>query len=232
MHQKRISMPTSWKVPKKTNKWITATSPGPHSKDASLPLVVILRDMLKIVNNAKEAKQVLLEKQVLVDGIARKSLKFPVGLFDVISVPTEGQYYRMLQDSKGRLYLNPIDEERAKFKICKITGKTTVKSGKTQLNLHDGTNILASEDYKTKDTIKISLPDKQVLQKLEYKVGNMAMITGGRHSGTVGVLQEITIIRSSKNNVVKISGIDSEIETIEDYVFVIGEDKPVIKLGE
>jgi len=32
--------------------------------------------------------------------------------------------------------------------------------------------------------------------------------------------------------VVKISGLNSEIETIEDYVFVIGEDKPVIKLGE
>ncbi|WNY29381.1 hypothetical protein MmiEs2_16080 [Methanimicrococcus stummii] len=232
MHQKRMSMPTSWRVPKKTNKWITATSPGPHSKQASLPLVVILRDMLKIVDNAKEAKQILLEKKVLVDGTARKSLKFPVGLFDVIAIPANNQYYRMLQDSKGRLYLNTIDDERAKFKVCKILNKTTVKGGKTQLNLHDGTNILASEDYKTKDTIKISLPDKQILQKLEYKVGNLAMITGGRHSGMVGTLKEINVIKSSKNNVVTISGIDSDIETIENYVFVIGEDKPVIKLGE
>ncbi|MDL2260877.1 30S ribosomal protein S4e [Methanimicrococcus sp. OttesenSCG-928-J09] len=232
MHQKRMSMPTSWRVPKKTNKWITATSPGPHNKDSSLPLVVILRDMLKIVDNSKEAKRILLERKVLVDGIARKSLKFPVGLFDVIAIPASNQYYRMLQDSKGRLYLNTIDEERAKFKVCKILNKTTVKGGKTQLNLHDGTNILATEDYKTKDTIKISLPDKAILQKLEYKVGNLAMITGGRHSGMVGTLKEINVIRSSKNNVVKISGIDSEIETIENYVFVIGEDKPVIKLGE
>lgn len=232
MHQKRMSMPTSWRVPKKTNKWITATSPGPHNKQSSLPLVVILRDMLKVVDNSKEAKRILLEKQVFVDGIARKSLKFPVGLFDVIAIPANNQYYRMLQDSKGRLYLNNIDEERAKFKICKILNKTTVRGGQTQLNLHDGTNILASEDYKTKDTIKISLPDKQILEKLEYKVGNLAMITGGRHSGMVGTLNEINIIRSSKNNVVKISGIDSDIETIENYVFVIGEDKPVIKLGE
>jgi small subunit ribosomal protein S4e len=227
-----MSMPTSWKVPKKTNKWITATSPGPHNKESSLPLVVVLRDMLKIVNNAKEAKKVLLEKKVLIDGIARKDLKFPVGLYDVIAIPGNSQYYRMLQDSKGRLYLNTIDEERAKFKICKILNKTTVKGGKTQLNLHDGTNILASEDYKTKDTIKISLPDKKILLKLEYKVGNLVMVTGGRHSGMVGTLKEINIIKSSQNNVVTISGIDSEIETIENYVFVIGEDKPVIKLGE
>ena len=232
MHQKRMSMPTSWRVPKKTNKWITATSPGPHNKDSSLPLVVILRDILHIVDNAKEAKQILLEKKVLVDGISRKNLKFPVGLFDVISIPANDQYYRMLQDSKGRLYLNNIDEERAKFKICKIMNKTTIRGGKTQLNLHDGTNILASEDYKTKDTIQISLPDKQILRRVEYKIDNMAMIIGGRHSGTVGQIKEISIIKSSKNNVVKISGINSEIETIEDYVFVIGEDKPIIKLGE
>ncbi|WNY24042.1 hypothetical protein MmiHf6_13670 [Methanimicrococcus hongohii] len=232
MHQKRMSMPTSWRVPKKTNKWITATSPGPHNKQSSLPLVVILRDMLKVVDSSKEAKQILLEKKVLIDGIARKNLKFPVGLFDVIAIPENNEYYRMLQDSKGRLYLNTIDEERAKFKVCKILNKTTVKGGKTQLNLHDGTNILASEDYKTKDTIKVSVPDKQILQKLEYKIGNVAMITGGRHSGMVGTIKEINVIRSSKNNVVTISGIDSEIETIENYVFVIGEDKPVIKLGE
>lgn len=227
-----MSMPTSWKVPKKTNKWITATSPGPHNKQSSLPLVVILRDMLKIVENAKEAKKVMLEKKVFVDGIARKDLKFPVGLFDIVSIPVNDQYYRMLQDSKGRLYLSPIDEERAKSKVCKILNKTTVKGGKTQLNLHDGTNILASEDYKTKDTIVLSLPEKQILQKVEYKVGNLAMIIGGRHSGTVGTLKEIKIIRSSKNNVVMISGTDSDIETIENYVFVIGEDKPVINLGE
>ena len=232
MHQKRMSMPTSWRVPKKTNKWITATSPGPHNKDSSLPLIVILRDILHIVDNAKEGKQILLEKKVLVDGISRKSLKFPVGLFDVISIPANGQYYRMLQDSKGRLYLNNIDEERAKFKICKIMNKTTIRGGKTQLNLHDGTNILASEEYKTKDTIQISLPDKKILRRVEYKVGNMAMIIGGRHSGTVGQIKEISIIKSSKNNVVKISGTNSDIETIEDYVFVIGEDKPIIKLGE
>lgn len=232
MHQKRMSMPTSWKVPKKTNKWITATCPGPHTKESGIPLLVILRDLLKIVDNAKEAKQILQERQVLVDGVARKELKFPVGLFDVISIPANNQYYRMLQDSKGRLFLNEIEEEKAGWKICRINGKTTVAGGKTQLNLHDGSNILASNDYMRKDTIQISLPDKQILQKLEYKIGNTVFITGGRHSGMVGQIKEIEVIRSSKNNVVTVSSNGIDTETIENYVFVIGEDKPIIKLGE
>ena len=232
MHQKRMSMPTSWKVPKKTNKWITATCPGPHTKESSISLVVVLRDMLKVVANAKEAKRILQENRVLVDGVARKELKFPVGLFDVVSIPINNQYYRMLQDSKGRLFLNEIEEERAQWKICRINGKTTVAGGKVQLNLHDGSNIIASNDYKRKDTVKISLPDKKILQKLEYKIGNTVFITGGSHNGTIGQIKEIEVIRSSKNNVVIISNNGIDTETIENYVFVIGEDKPIIKLGE
>lgn len=230
MHQKRMSMPTSWKVPKKTNKWITATSPGPHNKEKSIPLVVVVRDLLKVVNNAKEAKRVLSEGKVLVDGKVRKSLKFPVGLFDVVSIPEESQYYRVLQDSKGRFYLNPIDEARASWKLCRIMNKTILKGGLVQLNLNDGTNILGTNDYSTKDTLKISVPDKNIIERYAYKVGNLAMIIGGRHSGDVGQIKEITTIRSSKNNMVLISA-DSEYETIENYVFVIGEDSPEIILG-
>ena len=230
MHQKRMSMPTSWKVPKKTNKWVTATSPGPHSKDASLPLVVVIRDLLGIVDTAKEAKKVLMEGKVLIDGVKRKDLKFPVGLFDVVALPDEGKYYRVLQDGKGRLYLNETDEERAKWKLCRIANKVTLKGGAVQLNLSDGSNILGSDEYKVKDTIKISVPEKKILQRLEYKVGNLAMITGGRHIGDVGKIADIMTIKSSKNNMAKIAG-ESEYETIENYVFVIGEDKPEIRLG-
>lgn len=231
MHQKRMSMPTSWKVPKKTNKWITATSPGPHTKDASLPLVVVVRDLLKVVDTAKEAKKVLMEGKVLIDGVKRKDLKFPVGLFDIIALPDEGKYYRVLQDTKGRLFLNETDEERAKWKLCRIANKTMIKGGIIQLNLSDGTNILAPEgEFKVKDTIKISVPEKKVLQRLEYKIGNLAMITGGRHIGDVGKIADIMTIKSSKNNMARIAG-ESEYETIENYVFVIGEDKPEIRLS-
>jgi len=37
-------------------------------------------------------------------------------------------------------------------------------------------------------------------------------------------------VKSSKNNTVTISG-ETEFETIEDYVFVIGESKPEIFIG-
>jgi small subunit ribosomal protein S4e len=228
-HQKRLSIPKSWKVGKKGYKWVSTTRSGPHSQARSLPLGIILRDILKLVNNSREGKRILSEGKVLVDGVPRKDLRFPIGLFDVITLPLLNESYRMLQDEKGRLTLHKLNETNVN-KLCRINDKTTLKGGKVQLNLSDGTNILGSNEYGTKDSLILSIPDKQVLKHLQFKVGNLAMVVGGQHSGELGKIKEIKEVKSSRHNTVTISG-DKEFETIEDYVIVIGEDKPEIRLG-
>lgn len=228
-HQKRISVPNSWQISKKSNKWITATRPGPHNKQQSIPLGVVLRDMLGIVDTRAEAKRVLSEGKVLVDGTIRKDLRFPVGLLDVITIPLENVAYRVLLDRKGRLEVHKLEDANAN-KLCRISGKTVLKAGAIQLNLNDGTNLVGSNDYKTKDSLILSLPDKEIVKHIKYEVGNLAMIVGGRHTGEIGTIKEINTVRSSRHNTVSISG-DYEFETIEDFVVVIGEKEPEIKLG-
>lgn len=228
-HQKRLSIPKSWKAGKKGYKWVSATRPGPHSQARSLPLGIIIRDVLKLVDNSREGKRILSEGKVLVDGIPRKDLRFPVGLFDIITLPLINETYRMLQDEKGRLSLHKLSETNVN-KLCRINDKTTLKGGKVQLNLNDGTNILGSNEYGTKDSLILSVPDKQVVKHLQFKVGNLAMVVGGQHSGEIGKIKEIREVKSSRHNTVAISG-DTDFETIEDYVIVIGEDKPEIGLG-
>jgi len=228
-HQKRLSIPRSWKAGKKGYKWVSATSPGPHSQARSLPLGIIIRDVLKLVDNSREGKRILSEGKVLVDGIPRKDLRFPVGLFDIITLPVINETYRMLQDEKGRLSLHKLSETNVN-KLCRINNKTTLKGGKVQLNLNDGTNIFGSNEYSTKDSLILSVPEKQVVKHLQFKVGNLAMVVGGQHSGEIGKIKEIREVKSSRHNTVAISG-ETDFETIEDYVIVIGEDKPEIRLG-
>ena len=228
-HQKRISAPKSWHISKKSNKWITSVRPGPHHKEQSLPITIVLRDMLSLVDNRAEAKRVLSEEKILVDGVVVKDLRFPVGLFDVISIPLTNTAYRVLLDRKGRLVLHELDDSNAN-KLCRINDKITIKGGVAQLNLSDGKNLVGSNDYKAKDSVILSIPGKEIVKHLEYKVGNLAMIVGGRHTGEIGKIEEINTVRSSKHNTVKISG-DYDFETIEDYVVVIGENEPEIKLG-
>ena len=228
-HQKRVTVPASWPIARKTNAWVAKTSPGPHSSAESMPLVVIIRDLLKIVDNAREAKRVLNEGKVLVDGRVQKDFKLPVGIFDVISVPLLDQQYRMLKDEKGMFYLSLLESGAAK-KLARIENKTVIKGKKQQLNLSDGSNKLAEGEFKVGDSLVLSIPEKNVEDRIEFKVGNLAMVVGGKHSGQTGKIKEIITVKSSQSNRVIISG-DKEFETIEEYVYMIGKDQPVIKLG-
>jgi len=228
-HQKRVASPRSWPIARKIHTWVAKSKPGPHSAKGSIPLVVVVRDLLGLVDNSREAKRILHEGGVLVDGKARKDQNFPVGIFDVISVPALDTNYRLLSDARGRFNLHQLEAGEAR-KLCRIENKTILKGGKMQLNLNDGTNILAEGDFTTGSSVILSIPDKEIADVIEFKEGNLAMVVGGSHSGEVGTIKEIEVVKSSRPNRVIISG-KEDFETTVDHVFMIGRDKPAIKLG-
>ena len=219
MHQKRISAPKSWPIAKKTNKWVVAASPGAHSRDA-VPILVVLRDMLHLADNATEAKRILHSGNVTVNGRTIKKHKAQVGLFDIVAAA--GRHYRMLPNPRGRYQLTEISDEEAKRKLARIDNITVVKGGKLRYNLHDGTNMLLEEKYGTGDSLVFSLPGYDIIEHFERKAGNKAMIVGGKHSGETGTILELKNVASSRPNMVRIERGDTQFETIQDYVFVIG----------
>lgn len=231
MHQKRLSAPKTIKVPRKIKKWLVKTGPGPHNKNA-VPLLVIVRDFLELADTAREARRIIAAGEILVDGVPRKDYRFPVGLFDIVSIPKLGKSYRILFDEKGRYVPKEVEDD--KLKLYKITNKTMVKGGKVQLNLFDGTNILASNEYKTKDSILMEIPEKKIVDHLKFEEGALVMITGGSHAGEMGRIKRYKVVRGSAPNLVTIEGENGEFTTIEDHIFVVGKkdsDKPVIDLG-
>jgi small subunit ribosomal protein S4e len=192
-----------------------------------MPLVVVLRDLLHLADRSKEIKQIMQEGKVLVDGRVRKDHRFIVGMFDTISIPTINANYRVMIGDNGKFLLVPIKD--ASTKLCKIVNKTTVRDGKTQLNLHDGTTLLASNDYKTKDSILIKVPERKIDQHLNYGIGSLVLVADGKHAGTIGKVKEIKVVRSSSPNTVIITAAGVDFKTIEPYVFVIGKDAAVIE---
>ncbi len=231
MHQKRLSSPKTLKIPRKVKKWVVKPSPGPHDKNA-VPLLVIIRDYLGLADTAREARKIISAGNILVDGVVRKDYKFPVGLFDVVSIPKMDLNYRIVFDERGRYV--PIEVEDYDRKLYRIDNKTMLKGGKVQLNLFDGTNILASNDYKTKDSILAKIPEKEILQHLKFEENALVMVIGGTHAGEIGRLKSYKIVRSSSPNLVTIEIEGKEYTTIEQYIFVVGskdDKKPVIDLG-
>ena len=139
-HLKRISAPKTWSINRKQYTYTIKPSPGPHSAKYSLPLGIILRDVLKYTQTLREAKKLLNNKTVLVDGKRKKDHRLALGLFDVLSFPDLKENWRVIYDLKGRIILNKIKAEESKLKPCKIINKTRL-SKNIQLNLHDGKNI-------------------------------------------------------------------------------------------
>tara|TARA_B100000959_G_C14983627_1_gene624577 strand:+ start:164 stop:748 length:585 start_codon:yes stop_codon:yes gene_type:complete len=188
-----------------------------------MPLGVILRDVLGIAHNMREAKRILHSRQVMVDGKVEMDRARAVGLMDVLTVGEDN--YRCVIDTNGKLRYRPIPKKAASSKICRVMGKSTIKGGKTQVHLHDGRNILVEEPsiYNTGDSLVISLPEQKISSHLEMKKGALAYLTGGSHIGETSVMEENSIKRSSKPN----ETLFENFGTIFDYVFIIGNESDI-----
>lgn len=240
---KRKPAPRTWPIHRKEFVWVTKPSPGPHSLENCLPMAIVLRDILGVAKTGKEAKTILSQGKVYVDGKIRRTDDFPVGLMDVISVPELNKFFRILPSHKG-LVVHPVSEEETSFKLCRIEDKTIIKNGHIQLNLHDGSNMLVKvvdpknprEDvYETFDTLKISLPEKQIVAHIRIKENNFAIITGGKNAGRYGKIVEIEKAEGKKrrNSLIVIKDEEgNQYQTTLNFVFAIGETEPLISLLE
>ncbi|UCG68351.1 MAG: 30S ribosomal protein S4e [Thermoplasmata archaeon] len=229
-HMKRLASPRVWSIQKKSHNWAVKQSPGPHSLENSVPLLIMIRDMLGYCDTAREGRRIIGSRNILIDGRIVTNYKMPVGFMDVLTIPKAKENYRALLDTRGKIRPIRISKDRAKWKLVRIENITTIKGGKAQLNLHDGRNILVdSKNYKTQDVLKIELPSQKILASYALEKGNVAIIIGGKHSGQIGTIENYKVIRGPKQNIVEFS---EGFSTIKDHVFVVGKKTPEITVPE
>lgn len=237
-HMKRLAAPRHWRIKRKVHPFTIRPNPGAHPLHESLPLGVVVRDMLNLTSTLTETRRVITQGQVKVDGRTRKDYKFPVGLMDVIEIPETNTRLRIVPDSRHLLQLVKITKKEQALKPCKITGKNTVAKGHIQLHLHDGRTILLpvkdpkakpKETYRPGDMLLIKLSDQTIQNHVPLKEGITAVITGGDHTGFVGKLTKI----DPENQLGTLQGSgDKTILTAIRYVFPLGEDAPLISIPE
>ena len=118
--------------------------------------------------------------------------------------------------------------------LSKIVNKTTIKGGKTQLNLHDGKNVIIDEDaYSVGDVICLKVPEQEIVEAYPLQEGATVLVTGGKHTGELGTVSEIIENKSSNPNTIIIeNSAKDEFLTLKDYAFVVGSDAPAISLLE
>ena len=212
-HLKRLAAPKTWAINRKESKWIRRPNPGAHSTEMGLTLGTLIISILKIARTSKEATRMLYNKEMFVDMKPRRELGFVAGLFDTVMFPTIKKNYRIIINSRKKLDVVEIDEK--------------LMAGKTQLNCSDSRNILIDKDeYKVGDSLVIDLPGQNIKQHIKLEKGNMILLTGGKHMGDYGKLEAI----EGKNIMCKSS--KGTYQTLKKYAFIIGKDKPAIKVFE
>jgi len=223
---KRLVAPKFWPIHRKEKKFVISPRPGPHPKDFCIPLGVLIRDYLNHAENIREVKEILNKNFVKVDGIVRKDYKFPVGLMDIVTIGNE--FYRIVPGKKG-LYPIKIDKSEATTKLLKVRGKTILKGGKIQLNLHDGKNMLTDRnDIKPNDVLVFDLNSKTIKEVIPFKESSLALIIKGKSAGSTGKIEKIKATFSQ--SVVTITTNEKSFDVPRDYVFVVGTTKPIITI--
>ena len=229
-HMKRLAAPRSWPLKRKISIFVKKQNAGAHSLEDSMAAAVVLRDMIEACDTAREAKRIIGNREMFVNGKAVKDPKAPIGFMDTVSIPKMDLYYRVFLTNKGKLTLVPISKDEAAWGIYKIKDKTIVKGGKFQLNLSGGRNIVIDKnDYKCGDSLKIAYEGQQILECYPFTAGAAVLIKDGAHAGQVRTVKEVQTIRGSAPNVVVFA---DGTETIVDNCFIIGADKPAITMPE
>jgi len=219
-HLKRLAIPRSWPLPRKTTIWVTRPRAGAHNLERSMPVAIVIRDVLGMARTTREVRRILHNELCKVDGRVVKDTRRGVGLMDVLTLGDNN--YRCVLDTNGRLRYRPITAKEAGWKVCRIEGKTTIKGGKTQVHLHDGRNIIVDDatEHKSGDSLKIGLPEQKVIKHIKFGEGTRCMLVGGTHIGKLADVSNYIVKRSSMPNEVEFEGFS----TTANNVFTVGSN--------
>ncbi len=231
-HLKRLAAPGYWPIAKREKTWVVKPNPGPHPSDQGLPLLVLIRDVLKLATNAKEAKRIVYMKKVRVDGKPRYDPKYQVGLMDVISIPDLEKHYRMIPDPHKFIRPIEIPESEASLKVVKVLGKRTIRGGKVQITTHDARNFIIDPDSDIARSVKvghsllIGIPSQEIKSVLPLEIGVVGSMIRGRMAGHIGIIKEMAEFIELQD----LEDPNLRYRGISKNILVVGREEPVIKV--
>jgi small subunit ribosomal protein S4e len=231
-HLSRLAAPRSWPIHRKLTKWITKPAPGTHNLVNSIPLIVLFRDILGKVDTVKGLKQLLNAGIIFVNNRKISKANFAVGLFDVVSIKSTKEYYRVVINKRGKFALIKTTELDSNILLLRIKNKKTLPKNKVQINFTNGWNLIVKKDeYKTNEVVLFNLKDNKIVSKIAYGKNAIVYVIGGKH---VGIVAKFISMRETgnlrKDKIIKMSTKESEFESSLNNVFVVGEGKPAIKV--
>lgn len=176
MHLKRNQAPKSWPIPRKGTKFLV------RNRKNGIPVLLLIRDVIKKAKNRNEVKEIIHDKKVKVNGKVIRDEKFTLSLFDILELG-DNKFKVVLKNKKLGL-----EETKEQEKISKIINKKILAGNKVQINLNDGRNFISNEKFRIGDSVILS---EGKTKKLELKEGAKIVVINGKHRGEEGKIEKI-----------------------------------------
>ena len=193
-------------VERKGTKYVARAAS--HVK-TGVPVIIAVRDMLKLANTTKEVKYMVRNKLIKINGKEVKDVKESVRLFNILEIDKK---YMLSILPTGRFEFVEVKDDS---RLCKVTNKKTLKNNKVQLNFHDGSNVISKDKVKVGDSVVLDLEGK-ISKIISLEKGKNIFVISGRSIGLSGKIKEV----EGKKIKVKFEDLDREVELDISHIII------------
>jgi len=180
MHQKRQTVVTKLPIQRKGTKFVARALCHPRN---SVPVVIAMRDMLKLARTTKEVKKMINDGLLKINGKPVKDHRDSIRLFNILEA---GKTYKLTLLPTHRFTLEEI--KNTKERLCKVIDKKLTKGNKIQLNLYDGSNVLTKDKINVCDSVYLDFSGK-ITKHVPMEKGKSGFVISGKYAGLSGKIQ-------------------------------------------
>ena len=190
LHLKRIAVPRTWPILRKTTPFIRRPNPGGHSYDYGMSISTWLCEIIRVSTTAAEARKALRSGAIMVNGRKVIDPNYIVGLFDTITIVPESKHYIILLSKRGKLNAMPT-KEYDNTKLSKIKGKSKMRGAKTHYTTMEGYTIIGDDSHKTGSTVVLDMKTKPaILKTIALEKGTEVFMLHGQSIGKIGRIDD------------------------------------------
>ncbi len=212
-HVKRSVVTNSIVIPRKKYKYYSKPLPGKHSDKSGVSILGFLRDVLKIAGNAREARYLIKNGHVSVDGRKINEEKYAVGFSDIVTV--KGDSFLVWLSEHGKITAVKQDGTVTGKKI-KVMSRHIGRGSKNILFTNDARNLVYDkDDVQTNDSVVFDFAAGKIISKVPFEQGKHVIVFNGKNAGKTGTIKEIN------GRSVLILGTDSEFVSSVESCMVI-----------
>jgi len=182
MHQTRQQATTRLPIERKGTKYVARAS---SDLENSVPVVIAIRDILKLAKTKREVKKMITQKMLKINGREVKGCNDSIKMFNIFEA---GKTYILKLSPTRKFFLEETKD--SKERLCKVIGKKILPGNKMQLNLHDGTNIIGDKKVQVGDSIYLDLSNK-IKRHVSPEKGKEVFVISGRYEGQHGKISEL-----------------------------------------